>query len=222
MEDITNIKAIWAKQEEKLERNWKLNLEVLKKVNIASAGLKMKSLIWLNSITLAFYQMTTWYFVYFTVAHWTKQHYAVAGLLLALWSAMISYGAMKQLQLILKIDYAGAVADVQKNLQLVKVSILHYLRLGLMVIPLNMAFIVLFFELIFSIDIMEVADQNWLIWQAIFSAATIIPSIWIYKKLSPKNMNKKWINWLLQGYGSQVNDAIEFIGEIDNFEKDKN
>jgi hypothetical protein len=31
-------------------------------------------------------------------------------------------------------------------------------------------------------------------------------------------VNKKWVNWLLQGNGSQINEAQNFIQEIEEFE----
>ena len=43
-------------------------------------------------------------------------------------------------------------------------------------------------------------------------------TIWIYRNLSPKNVNKKWINWLLRGNGSQINEAQKFMLEIEQFE----
>lgn len=33
-------------------------------------------------------------------------------------------------------------------------------------------------------------------------------------------MDKKWVNWLIQGSGSQINEAIDFVKEIEEFEKD--
>jgi flavoprotein len=39
----------------------------------------------------------------------------------------------------------------------------------------------------------------------------------MHRKLNPKNADKKWLNWLLQGSGSQVNEALEFLKEIDEF-----
>jgi hypothetical protein len=215
MIDIENLQNTWSKHEEKLQKSINLNLELLKRINVKSARSKMTSLIWLNAITLVFYQVVMWYFVYYTVLSWPVVQFVIAGLILAVWSGIISYGAVKQLKLILEIDYAGPVTIVQKQLQKVKIAIVHFLRMALMILPFHMVFIIVINDILFNVDIIKVADPLWMILQTLI---LIIPTVWIYRNLSPENVNKKWVNWLLKGNGSQINEAQNFIKEIEKFE----
>ena len=207
MIDIENLQNTWSKHEEKLQKSINLNLELLKRVNVKNARSKMTSLIWINALTLIFYQVVMWYFVYYSVIRWPMIQFVIAGILLIVWSGIISYGAIKQLKLILEIDYAGPVTLVQKQLQKVKIAIVHFLRMALMILPFHMAFIIVITDVLFNVDIIKVADPLWMILQTL---VLIVPTIWIYRNLSPKNVNKKWVNWLLQGNGSQINEAREF------------
>ena len=215
MINIENLQNTWSEHEEKLQKSINLNLELLKRVNVKSARSKMTSLIWINALTLAFYQVVMWYFVYYTVIRWPMVQFVIAGLLLVVWSGIISYGAIKQLKLILEIDYAGPVTIVQKQLQKVKIAIVHFLRMALMILPFHMIFIIVTSDILFNVDIIKVADPLWMILQTL---VLIIPTVWIYRNLSPENVNKKWVNWLLQGNGSQINEAQSFIKEIEKFE----
>ncbi len=215
MIDIENLQNTWSKHEEKLQRSIDLNLELLKRMNIKSARSRMTSLIWINALTLVFYQIVMWYFVNYTVTRWPVVQFVIAGILIVIWSGIISYGAIKQLKLILEIDYAGPVTQVQKQLQKVKIAIVHFLRMALMILPFHMVFIIVLSDVLFYVDVIKVADPVWMISQTL---VLIIPTVWIYRNLSPKNVNKKWINWLLQGNGSQINEAQNFLKEIEKFE----
>ncbi len=215
MIDINNIQNSWSQHEEKLDKSIQLNLEILRKINIKSARSKMTGLILINVSTLIFYQMVMWYLIYFTATHWSEIQFLISGSLLVTWAGIISYGAIKQLKLIYEIDYAGPVTVVQKQLQKVKIAIVHFLRMALMILPFHMAFIIVISELFLNVDLVKVADPVWMIAQTLI---LIIPTIWIYRNLSPKNVNKKWVNWLLQGNGSQINNAQKFIKEIERFE----
>lgn len=46
-------------------------------------------------------------------------------------------------------------------------------------------------------------------------------ALFIHHQLSSKNMDKKWLNWLLQGNGSQIGEALGFLKEIEEFEKEE-
>jgi hypothetical protein len=215
MIDINNIQNTWSNHEEKLEKSIQLNLEILRKINIKSARSRMTSLILINVSTLVFYQMVMWYFIYFTATHWSEIQFLISGSLLVTWAAVISYGAIKQLKLIHETDYAGPVTIVQKQLQKVKIAIVHFLRMALMILPFHMAFLIVISKIWLNVDLIKVADPVWMIAQTL---VLIIPTIWIYRNLSPKNVNKKWVNWLLQGNGSQINEAQKFMDEIERFE----
>jgi hypothetical protein len=215
MIDIDNLQNTWLKHEEKLQKSINLNLELLRRVNVKSARSKMTGLVWINALTLLFYQIVMWYFVFYTLTRWPAVQFIISGLLLVLWSGIISYGAVKQLKLILEIDYARPVTLVQKQLQKVKIAIVHFLRMALMILPFHMVFIVVINDILFSVNIIKDADPVWMIVQTL---VLIFPTIWIYRNLSPKNVNKKWVNWLLQGNGSQINEAQNFIQEIEEFE----
>lgn len=65
------------------------------------------------------------------------------------------------------------------------------------------------------------ADRGFLILNSILSALIIFFGSWNHNKLSSNNVDNEWLNCLLQGSGSRVNEALEFLKEIDEFERNK-
>lgn len=78
---------------------------------------------------------------------------------------------------------------------------------------------IFFFKILLNVDIVANMSRKMVyIYAAIFIVLLIV-SIIFSKLLTRKNMNKKWMNWLLHGSGSQVDEALGFLREIKDFER---
>lgn len=51
--NMEELKHIWKEQEKKIDRNWKLNVEMLRNTNLDKAESKINSLTWITAITLS-------------------------------------------------------------------------------------------------------------------------------------------------------------------------
>ena len=218
MNELENLKGLWQQQEQKLEQTMALNLDLLQEVKIINAKNHLRSLIWISGITLMFYMVAFWYFVSFTVQNLENWHFVISGAILMIWSAVIAIGAMLQLKSLLSLDYSKPVADMQKQLQQIKFTVIRFLRFSLMILPFYVVFPEVIFKVFFNADFVAMMDPIWIIVQTI----VLIPvAVWLYFTISPKNADKKWMNWLLQGQGSQIKSAQEFILEIDQLQSGK-
>lgn len=220
MKDFMDLQQAWARHERKLDQNLKLNLELLRKVNLKSTRSKLRQLVWQNSLTAIFYVFAALYFINFAADHRPVWYFMLSGLALAGWSVAIAIAAIKQLRLILMIDYSGPVTELQKKLSYIKIVIIKNLRLAGWALPFHMAFMVVTLKILFGIDIIRNGDPDWLMWNGILAVGFFGVAIFFHRKLSPANVDKKWINWLIQGSGSQVGEALEFLKEIEKFEKE--
>lgn len=217
MNELDNLKHLWQEQEQKLEQSMALNLSLFRETKLDKAQNQMVGLTWISSLTAAFYIAALWYFVFFAFHNLDNWHFVLTGGILAAWSGAIALGAILQLKSILTLDYAKPVAELQKQLQEIKFTIIRFFRLALMIIPFYLVFPEVIFKVLFNVDFITQMDPLWVILQPV----VLLPlTIWIYTKLSPKNAEKKWMNWLLQGNGSQIKSAQNFIQEINQLQTD--
>lgn len=222
MNKSLNIEQTWALLEAKLERNWRLNIEAIKRVNLDKARNKMKQLMWIKAITIAFYFFFMILFVSFTVTNIESIHLASTGIIFSIWTLAVCITSIHELHLITSIDYSGSIQEMQKRFSHIKLVIIRYLRLGVWVVPLYFGFIILIFKTILGIDIVEVGDPAWITANVIVSIVLFVPfAIWATLKLNPKNAEKKWMNKLLRGNGDQITYALEMIKEVNEFENEK-
>jgi hypothetical protein len=88
-----------------------------------------------------------------------------------------------------------------------------------MILPFYFAYLLMFFDVVFGVDIYILGDTHWLISQAAFSLLLGVLAVYLYRQLSPENINKPLSKWLMQGFGSQAMEAAEELNQLEEFEK---
>ncbi|SDW33216.1 hypothetical protein SAMN05444411_101496 [Lutibacter oricola] len=218
MEHI-DIQDIWRQNEMILEQNRKFNIELLKEVKIDKAKSSLKNLLFLPISTLLFNTLVASYALCFTVLNYEFWYFVFSGLMISFFSIWFVISSIKQLKLILLVDYKNEILTIQEDLSKIKIAVVKNLRIASYLLPFG-PFIALFlFKAILNIDLMEVLDFKMLVSFGISTVVLEIISLVVLRALKPKNINKKWLNWLLMGNGSQVNDAIVFLDDIKTFEE---
>ncbi len=222
MTGLENLQHAWAAIDQKLDRNWKLNLEIIRRSNLDRVRNKLSQLIWVKGLLLALCLVFAVLFVIFTINNWQIVHMAITGIVLSVWMLAASIATIHELQLISSLDYSKPIPDMQRRLGKIRLVIIRYLRVGIWISPLYFSFIILFFKVAWNVDIVAVGDQAWIISNLILSIGVFLPlTIWAHFKLSTKNAEKNWMNVLLRGNGSQVTAAIHLIREIEEFEEEE-
>lgn len=217
MENL-DIQNLWKQSEALLEANRKLNLTLLKEIKLDKAKSSINSLLFLPISTLAFYTIVGFYGIYFAIVNSEHWYFAFSGAVVALFSFWLVWSSIKQLKLILSINYSEAVVKIQKKLASLNTAIIQNLRIAAWLLPFG-PFVGLFVcKALFDIDLIALLDFNMIISLGIATVIFEVVSLFILKALHPKRMNKNWLNWLLQGSGSQVNDALEYLKAIEDFQ----
>jgi hypothetical protein len=220
MENV-NIHELWKQNEALLDSTRKLNATLLREVKLDKAKSSLRSLLFLPISTLIFSLFAASYALYFAVVNWGTWYFMFSGAVVSLFSVMLVVSSVRQLQQILSVDYNAPIVKLQKDISKIKFSVVTNLRIGAWILPFS-PFIALFImKALFRFDMVEVLNYHMVV---SFGIATIILealSLMVLRALRPKNINKKWLNWLLQGSGSQVDEALGFLKQIDEFEEEK-
>ena len=64
-------------------------------------------------------------------------------------------------------------------------------------------------------------STNMLYMYAVMSLLLLVVAFFASKSIAKDKVSSKWVNWLLQGSGSQVDEALGFINQIQEFEKEE-
>ncbi len=221
MENI-NLQEVWKQNEILLDNTRLLNVNLLKEVKLDKAKSSLKSLLYLPVSTGLFFIATASYALYFVFTHLESLYFAFSGVVVAFFSALLVFSSVIQLKQILSVDYNLPVTKLQKDIAKIKSSVITNLKIGAWVLPFSPFIGLFFFKVLFNFDLVTTLTFDKLVTLGFITVLLEILSLFILRALRPQNINKKWMNGLLKGSGSQVDEALEFLKQIEEFEKEEN
>ncbi len=223
MEDI-ELQSLWQAYDKKLEeskllnmQSWALNMQCFEDLQKQKAKSKLNRLLpqkfWLIIAGIAWVL-----FLVFLVVHsltFSKIAFAVSIGMIALITTIAIVLYIKQVVLIKQIDNSESVIDVQEKLSLLQASTMLSARILFLQSPFYCTW---FFT---PTWIMSGDWGFWLIAVPIALAFAYV-SIWLYRNINDKNMDKKWFKFLFgSAEWTSVIKAKNFIEEIEAFRQDK-
>ncbi|MGB3181747.1 MAG: hypothetical protein WBB45_10180 [Cyclobacteriaceae bacterium] len=222
MNDLNQLQQLWQDHESQLNRQWQLNRELLRGVHMNKMEKKLTGLIRIKAISLVLYALTVIFLMSFTASHLATPHLALAGSILAAWALIVCMASVHELRLLLTVDYTQPVRVLQKHLLGIRTAIIRYLRIGVWALPLNLAFVVVMFQLFFGVDIIRYGSDAWIMVQLLISLFIMVPlAVWLHRKLAPENADKHWMYRLLRGNGAQITDSLTLLEEVASLEDNK-
>jgi hypothetical protein len=211
MEDIT-LKNLWKAQDEKLDRTMKQNLFIIESMQKQKAVSKINGLARLKLVAVILGILWSLFLgilvygnklqnIYFTVS--------VGAIMLITIAAIAIY--IKHIVLIKELDYSQSITHTQKKLAKLQAS-----TFSSRFILLQTPFYTTWF---WSTEMIESSGiKFWLIAVPITLAFTLL-TIWLFKNLTPLNMHKSWVKYLVKNdpEHSPVIQAQKFLNEIEEF-----
>ena len=214
MEDIT-LKNIWHAQDDKLNRTLQLNLIILESIQTQKARSKLGALAafktWAVALGIVFVlfcglliygnQLKN---IFFTVS--------ITMIMLFTIYAVVVY--IKHIILIRHLNYSASITDTQKKLASLQSSTISSTGILMLQLPFHSTWF-------WSWQMINGnGTKFWLISVPVAIAFTII-GIWLYKNISEKNMDKKWVRSLFNAGPEYKNivQARKFLAELEEFKK---
>lgn|ERR1017187_307678 len=222
MEEI-EIKNIWKAYDRMIEeskvlnlQSWALNLSCFQTLQVRKAKSKLKALIlpkvvgtilgigWVSFLALMLYYL----FSQIVIA------ISLGIIIIFTIIAIIIY--IQDIATIAQINYSDNIVETQKKIASLQSSIVNSIRILWLQLP--------FYTTFYITNKLAVTGsaQFWIIQIPVTLLFTWL-AIFLFKNISLKSSNRKWVKNFLKGYGlSRVAKALEFIKEIEEFKKGLN
>ncbi len=219
MENL-NIQEIWKQNETLLMNTRKLNETLLREVKLDKAKSSLRSMLFLPVSTLILYIIMASYGLNFAFVNREVWYFAFSGVIISVFSVMLVVASVRQIKQILSLDYNAPILQLQKDISRIKVSIVYNFKIVAWLLPFGSFVGLFFFKVLFDVDLVALGGYNIILSFCITTLVLEVLSLLMLRALQPKNINKKWLNWLLKGNGSQVDEALGFFNEIKAFEQE--
>ncbi len=214
MEDLT-LQNIWKTQDEKIERSLKLNLFILASMQTQKTQSKLNALAAFKTVAViigVLWSALLGLLIYGN--HGKNIYFTVSIGMIMLFSIIAIVVYIKHIVLIRQLDYSASITETQKKLAGLQASTINIVR----ILWLQMPFYCTWFwtpELVSS-------DLTFQLISFPITLLFTLLAIWLYKNISLKNMDKKWLK-VFMNLGPEyksVTRARDFLYEIEEFKKE--
>ncbi|MBC7885408.1 MAG: hypothetical protein H7X99_08025 [Saprospiraceae bacterium] len=229
--ELDELKTMWHSNNIKLEKNLKLNDQNIGLIQTQKVVSKFKSMYRQRVIECIFHSIAIVLLIGFLFKNISQFPYAISAIGLLTFYATTFANALKQINLIKRIDFNKDIATIQSSIVVLQTHMLNYAKLTILFIPTFLAYPTILTKVIKDFDIRALADfdiitkSNGSWWTAqIVAFVILIPlGIWFYKEVTYKNIHKKWVKEFIQkSSGSRVTKAMEFLRELQDLKHNSN
>lgn len=213
MEDFS-LKNIWSSYDNVLEKSINLNTHLLEELQKQKIRFSFRSLLHAKifglAIGIACILSMAWVLFYFH----SQVIFTISFSMIFIFNMIATVGYIRHIFLIAHLNFSKSIANTQEKLASLQAAIIRHFRILCLQLP--------FYTTLFIPDILlkEGSVTYWAV-QGTVTALFILAAVWLYKNISYKNINKKWLKKLIEGDGgTTVSKAIVFIKEIGEFKKE--
>lgn len=214
----SNLFEIWQQHSAQIEQNSKLNIKLLREVNLDKTKSSVKSTLFLPVSTLLFYSIILILSLQFCFEHLNQFHLLGSGITVSIFSGLFIQSSILQLKNIHSINYDAPLLELQTDLSNLKLSLLRNLRIALWTLPFYPAIIIVLSQSLWQVDIVSHLPNHFILTHLGIMSILLISVFHFSNNILPHHLNHKWVNFLLLGNGSQVDEALKFVEEIKEFE----
>ncbi len=213
MED-TALKNIWSSYDNVLEKSINLNTHLLEQLQTQKIKFSFRSLLHAKIFGL-FIGVGCIFFLGYVLFYFHSQIiFTISIGMIFIFTLIATVGYTRHIILIAHLNFSKSIANTQRKLATLQVAIIRHFRILCLQLP--------FYTTCFIPDVLltEGSTTYWAV-QGMVTALFILATIWLYKNITYKNINKKWLKKLIEGDGgTTVSKAILFIQEIEEFKKE--
>lgn len=213
MEDLA-LKNIWSSYDNVLEKSINLNTHLLEELQKQKIRFSFRSLLRAKIFGLLVGLLCLFGVAWVLFNFHTQIIFTVSLCMIFIFNFIATIDYSRHIFLIAHLNFSKSIANTQKKLATLQAAIIKHFRILCLQLP--------FYVTIFIPDVLlkEGGTTYWTV-QGIVIALFTIASIWLYRNISYKNINKKWLKKLIEGDGgTTVSKAITFIEEIEEFKKE--
>lgn len=221
--ELEELQSLWKANDEKLNRTLRLNMQLLREVNLNKAGKKLRALLFFKIIEMAILLFMALYLWDFSITYISTPGFCIPSIALAAFLTAGVISDIRQLAMIVQIQSGNAapVSQLQKKIERLKLLIVTYTRMSFITLPFYPLIMIVGAKIFFHIDCWVPQHRMFLMANFLTGLLLFPLFIWLYRQLSKPNDPRAWVNDFRACSGlNRALMAQQFLNEIEAFEKE--
>lgn len=219
--ETKELKELWNKYDAKLERNWSLNLKLIKEMNLQKTKSSMNTFTFLKSLSLIFLIVIAHFLVNYIIDNFQNVTLTLPAYLLSVLTYIALIWSFYLIGLIILINYSESIITIQKKIQKLRIMKLRY---NTFIFYVSYPYVYLMGFTVLHLDLTKF-PVNWLIPNIILAVVWFPFCYWLIKKYNSKNLKSKFWKSLSrdstltpESVSKSLNNSLDFLKEIRKFE----
>jgi hypothetical protein len=210
MEEL-DIKQLWQAYDAKLERSLQLNQKIIKEIQTQKAESNINAFKRNQVAGVVVGILWVLFLVFWTIVGYRNIYFAGSMGLIALFNIFAVATYIRHLALLSQVNITDSITDAQQKLATIQSSLNNSGRIMILQAPLWCTFW-------YNQQLVEHGGATfWLINLAVVSFFVIL-SVYLYQKLTYKNIHIKWVKAFIEGFGGKkLIKAMEFLNDIEEY-----
>ncbi|HTR28950.1 MAG TPA: hypothetical protein VMH27_06755 [Puia sp.] len=214
----TNFVLLWKEHYQKIDQSLAINKRLLKEMLMRKAHSSIRSLI--GGRVIGIVAGVIWLAILGVVLAIAFAHYSTAANYfivsigaIFLINVKALYDYVRHLVLVSSLRLDGSVVEIQNKLRDLRVSLIRHCRIMVLQLPFWSTFY------LSSKWFPGTVGAGYVVFQLLFTAAFVWVALWLYKRLTFKGPENRWVRFFLSGTGGKaILSALDFCRELEDLE----
>lgn len=213
------LKKILEAYNNKLDKTLQLNQSLMKELQLEKPKNSIKQILGYRIAEVVVFSFITIFLGWYVVNNWDQTHLAISGIIVHFFTLIALLGSIGQLALLREIDFSKPIVEIRKKIEQVNSHGLLFTKLVLLSAPFWWSYIIVAIDFFFGVDIYLSLDSDFVFRYLIINALLIVPLLWMFNKLSYKNLHISWVRKTIRSLaGTKTIKALDFLNDIEEFE----
>ena len=219
--ETNELKKLWKQYDAKLEKNWALNLKLIKDMKLERTKSSMNRYTFFMSLTILFDFILANYLLNFIIDNFSDFTLTAPAYILSLVTYIAIIWSFYQLVLVLMIKYSEPIIEIQKKIEKLRIEKLKFNKF---IFYISYPFVYFIGFTVLHLDITQFPIK-WMIPNIVLAILWIPFCNWLIKKYnSPKLTSTFWkslsrdSSLTPESASKTLNKSLNFLHEIREFE----
>jgi hypothetical protein len=210
------MKTIWGQFDKKLDMLLLLNEQNARLVALRKVKSSLQQYIVFRSLEIVLGLFAINFLADVALSATSVPNVWISALILCAFTVLGVAGCVNQIFWASQVDYAAPLPTLQKNLVRIESQTLVFTRFLMLLLPLYPVYLIVGAWWLTGIDIVREGNSAWWWAQVIFAVACMPLIIWLWRKISYRNIDTPWVKAVIRGIGgASLTRAMMLVHELE-------
>ncbi len=216
--EALELKKIMAAYDNKLDKTLRLNKSLMNELRLEKSQNSIKKILRYRIFEVVIFSFLAIFLGWYIANNLDQTHLVISGIILHVFTLVALVGSIGQIVLLQQIDFSKPIIEIRKKIELVNSHGLLFVKLIFLSAPVWWSYAIVAIDLFLGTDLYLYLDPDFVLRYLVINFLLIIPLLWVFYKLSYKNLHIKWVRKTIRLFtGTKTMKAVEFLNDIEEF-----